>query len=206
MVEDALGGTSRSLDGGGGKRVVLEEGHVASRDLDGSRTGAHFGEMRLLLAVASLLTLACSDRVTGPGPQSLSGHWVSQRFHLGPSASYEQHLTFGPFMRFASEARNYGSYPGQGPDEFSGYSRVEGTYGIDGDRLHFHPQRVVEWDLFYGPNSPVEIIQPYPYGTVFDSARFDIAVDRLTLRYLSYPLDAPVATTLELTRVLDSTQ
>jgi hypothetical protein len=26
VVEDALGGTSRSLDGGGGKRVVLVEG------------------------------------------------------------------------------------------------------------------------------------------------------------------------------------
>jgi len=30
--------------------------------------------------------------------------------------------------------------------------------------------------------------------------------DRLTLRYLSYPFDAPEATILELTRTLDSTQ
>jgi hypothetical protein len=164
--------------------------------------------MRFPLALgATLLTLGCSDRApTEPGPQTLKGHWISQRFSLGESDSYEHHLILSPFRSFASEARTYGSYPGQGADEFSGYSRVEGTYSIDGDRLHFHPKRLVWWDLFYGQSSPVQIIQPYPYGTVFDSARFEIVAERLTLRYLSYPLDAPVPTTLELTRMLDSTQ
>ena len=163
--------------------------------------------MRLLLAAATLLTLACSDRApTEPGPSVLSGHWISQRFSLGESASYEHHLTLSRFRSFASEARNYGSYPGQGPDEFSGYTRVEGTYRVDGDRLHFHPVRQVSWDLFYGRGSPVEIIEPYPYGTLFDSTRFEIVAERLTLRYLSYPFDAPVVTTLELTRMLDSTK
>ena len=162
-----------------------------------------FVRMRLLL---------CSDRaLTEPGPQSLTGHWVSERFSLGESASYEHHLTLslsgkGPVGRFASEARNYGSYPGQGPGEFSGYSRVEGTYSSEGDRLRFHPLRLVWWDLFYGKDSPVQVIQPYPYGTLFDSTRFELVADRLTLRYLSYPFDAPEATILELTRTLDSTQ
>lgn len=184
----------------------MQRQHVARRDLDRSRRGAHVGEMRLFLA-AALLTLACADRVTTePGLQTLAGHWVSQRFALGDSASYEHHLTLSPFRRFASEARNYGAYPGQGPDEFSGYSRVEGTYSIDGDRLRLSAQRLVWWDLFYGQNSPVQIIQPYPYGTLFDGTRFEISADRLTLRYLSYPADAPVATTLELTRIMDFTE
>jgi hypothetical protein len=52
----------------------------------------------------------------------------------------------------------------------------------------------------------VQVIEPYPYGTLFDGARFEIVAERLTLHYLSYPLDAPVATTLELSRILDSTQ
>jgi hypothetical protein len=77
---------------------------------------------------------------------------------------------------------------------------VEGSYSIDGVRLHFHPQRLVWWDLFYGKDSPVQVVQPYPYGTLFDSTRFEITADRLTLRYLSYPFDALVTTTLELTR------
>jgi hypothetical protein len=164
--------------------------------------------MKLLVAVvATLLTLACSDRVpTEPAPQALTGHWVSQRFSLSESASYEHHLTLTPFWRFASEARNYGSYPGQGADDFSGYTHVEGIYHVDGDRLHFRPLRLVSWDLFYGKDSPVQIIQPYPYGTVFDSARLELVAERLTVRYLSYPLDAPVGTTLELSRGLDSTQ
>lgn len=172
-----------------------------------------FVSMRLLLAAATaaLLTLACSDRaLTGPGPQNLTGHWVSQRFPLGPSASYEHHLTLrsgkSSVGRFASEARNYGSYPGQGPDEFSGYTRVEGTYSSDGDRLNFHPLRLVWWDLFYGQDSPVQVIQPYPYGAVFDGARFEMVGDSLILRYISYPLDAPIETVLELTRTIDATQ
>jgi hypothetical protein len=139
---------------------------------------------KLLPVAATLLTLACSDRApTGPGPQALTGHWISQRFGLGESASYEHHLILSPFMRFASEARNYGPYPGQGPEEFSGYTRVEGSYSIDGVRLHFHPQRLVWWDLFYGKDWPVQVVQPYPYGTLFDSTRFEITADRLTLHY-----------------------
>jgi hypothetical protein len=161
----------------------------------------------LFAALATLLTLACSDRApTEPGSQTLTGHWISQRFSLGGSASYEHHLTLSLHSRFVSEARHFWSYPGQGPDEFSGYNRVEGTYSIDRNRLHFHPVRLVWWDLFYGKNSPVQVIQPYPYGTLFDGTRFEMVADRLTLRYLSYPADAPVATTLELTRFLDSTQ
>jgi hypothetical protein len=163
--------------------------------------------MKPLLILATLWTLGCSDGAsTGPQLEPLTGHWVSQRFSLGESASYEQHLTLSSLRRFASEARNYGSYPGQGPEEFSGYSRVEGTYSVDGDRLQFHPQRLVWWDLFYGKDSPVQVVQPYPYGTLFDGNRFEIVDDRLTLRYLSYPFDAPVATTLELTRTIDLSQ
>jgi hypothetical protein len=162
---------------------------------------------KLLPVIATVLTLGCSDQApTEPRPQPLTGHWISQRFALGESASYEHHLTLSPFLKFVSEARNYGSYPGQGPDDFSGYTRVEGTYRVDGDRLQFRPLRQVSWDLFYGQNSPVQVIEPYPYGTLFDGARFEIVAERLTLHYLSYPLDAPVATTLELSRILDSTQ
>jgi len=163
--------------------------------------------MRALLSAAALLTLACSDRATTePEPQSLTGHWVTQRLSLGESASYEHHLLLQRFGRFASEVRTYGSYPGQAPDEFSGYSRVEGAFRVDGDRLEFRPVRLVEWDLFYGLSSPVRVIEPYPYGILFDSTRFEIAADHLTLRYLSYPSDAPVAATLDLTRILDSSQ
>jgi hypothetical protein len=81
---------------------------------------------------------------------------------------------------------------------------VEGTYSVDGDRLQFHPVRQVSWDLFDGKSSPVRVIEPYPYGTVFDT-RFAIVGEQLILDYLSYPLDAPVATTLEFTRFVDST-
>ena len=52
----------------------------------------------------------------------------------------------------------------------------------------------------------MDVIELYPYGSLFDSTRFEIMAERLTLHYLSYPLDAPVVITLELSRILDSTQ
>src|SRR5688572_4051326 len=73
----------------------------------------------LFAALATLLTLACSDRApTEPGSQTLTGHWISQRFSLGGSASYEHHLTLSLHSRFVSEARHFGSYRARGRMNF----------------------------------------------------------------------------------------
>ena len=66
---------------------------------------------------------------------------------------------------------------------FSGYSRVEGTYGIDGDRLYRYRWLSVRAGTFYfiGPNSPVEIIRALPLWH---------RVQQRPLRYSGGPLDS----------------
>jgi hypothetical protein len=89
--------------------------------------------------------------------------------------------------------RNYGLYAGQQPNDLSAYSRIEGTFGIEGDSLEFFAAHLVTWDRFFGPNPPERVELP-PRTAQANRAHFSIDLNRLTLRYFSYPADAPVAT------------
>jgi hypothetical protein len=146
----------------------------------------------------TLLTLACAES-TVPRPPNVTGHWMVTG-DLSPSGRYEDHLTFTTLGAFKWEVRFYGPHPDRPADRLDSYSRTEGTYQTEGDRILFQPARLVWWDAFYGDDSPVNVQSPYPYGTLFDDARFVLGVGRLTLNYLSYPFDAPVPTTMEFIR------
>jgi hypothetical protein len=82
-------------------------------------------------------------------------------------------------------------YPAQRSDALSGFSRVEGLFTADGDRLYLEPERLVWWDSFYGESSPVHVEQPYPWGGVFDDARYFIRDHKMTILFTTYPADAP---------------
>jgi hypothetical protein len=145
----------------------------------------------MIVTLVLPLAVAC-DSATSP-ESALAGRWATEREGLSPAGSYQSFLTFeGP--TFASEVRSYGLLQGQGPNDVSAYSRTEGTFRVEGDRLHFSPTRLVTWDGFYGVTSPERVESPYPWGSLFDNARFSIRLNRLTLQYLSYPADAPVET------------
>jgi len=85
-------------------------------------------------------------------------------------------------------------------DELSGYQRAEGTYRVEGERLIFAAARLVSWDRFYGATSPESIVEPYPYGSIFDDAHYVLLGSQLSLQYTTYPADAPVPTLLVYTR------
>jgi hypothetical protein len=156
--------------------------------------------MRRLLA-ATLLLGACSDP-SQPGESGsplLLGTWSTTPQELGPTGWSQSHLFFGK-SSFIFEVRNYGTLPGQARDDLSAYVRTSGTFSVDGNRLIFHPFRLVTWDGFYGAQSPEVVQEPYPYGDLFDQARFTVNTDVLHLEYLSYPADAPVTTSLDLVR------
>jgi hypothetical protein len=85
-------------------------------------------------------------------------------------------------------------YPGQRASDLSAYSRTVGTFAVAGDRLSFDPDSLVSWDRFYGAASPETVQSPYPYGGLYDDARFRLAPWVLTLDYTTYPADAPVPT------------
>ena len=145
------------------------------------------------------LTIACASP-TESEPSSLDGTWVTAAQNLSPSGWYQRSLTFEATGSFTSEFRSYGIYQGQSRDELSGYQRTEGTYRAEGNRLVFQATRLVAWDRFYGVASPVRVTEPYPYGTIFDDARYEMQGRQLTLHYTIYPADAPEPTVIVFTR------
>jgi len=147
-------------------------------------------QIRRHAPVLLALTIACAG-ATDVKTSELDGAWVAPAEDASPSGWYQRTLTFGSNGSFVSEFRSYGIYQGQPRDEPSGFQRTEGTYQIDGDRLLFQPVRLISWDRFYGVNSPVQVAEPYPYGSIFDNARFEIQAGTLILHYTVYPADAP---------------
>lgn len=159
--------------------------------------------MQLVRLCSSVLAVALAIACAGPtesGSSLLDGMWVSPADDASPSGSYVRSLTFGPAGSFTSEFRSYGVYQGQPRDELSGYQRTEGTYRAEGNRLIFQPARLVVWDRFNGDASPERVTEPYPYGSIFDDARYEILDGQLSLHFTIYPADAPVPTVLVFTR------
>jgi hypothetical protein len=140
-----------------------------------------------------------SGCVTDPASEDLVGSWRTAPEDLSPSGWYQSRLSFNVFGVFESEVRDYGLYPGQDRNALSAYSRIEGTYRVEGDRLIFRTSRMVWWDRFYGARSPEQVEEPY-HASLYDDARYTVQGDRLILQYLSYPFDAPVPTSWEFTR------
>jgi hypothetical protein len=149
----------------------------------------------LALALATLtVTVSCSSSTQPSRGDPLVGRWTTDRSALDPAGSLQYHLTFSKYGGFIAENRSFGTYSGQQPDDLSSYSRTYGTYVVEGDRLSLNPKSLVSWDYFYGPKSPELVQRPYPYGTLYDAAHFQLEDSVLTLRYLVYPADAPVST------------
>ena len=94
----------------------------------------------------------------------------------------------------------YGLYGGQRRDDLSAFTRAEGTYRIDRDHLVFEPERLIWWDRYYGAASAEHVEEPYPWSGLFDDARYSVRGDRLEMRFVVRPGDAPVADMAEYTR------
>jgi hypothetical protein len=155
--------------------------------------------LRRLSSGLSLVLLALVSACAEPAADDLIGNWLTAREDLQPASWYQTELSFTPFGVFYSEVRSYELISGQNRDGLSAYSRIEGTYLKEGNRLRFQPRRLVWWDAFYGVGSPEQVEEPYR-APLYDSASYIIQDDRLTLSYLSYPLDAPEPTTREFSR------
>lgn len=145
-----------------------------------------------LLALLCALTAACSP-LTEAVSGGLVGDWATQREALSPAGAHEDLLSLGADGRFVAESRAYGAYPGQSADRLSASSRTEGRYRAEDGRLRFEPVSLTVYDTF-GGRAETTVHAPYPYGGVYERARFDVDGDRLTLTYVTYPADAPETT------------
>jgi hypothetical protein len=148
-----------------------------------------------LAPVLLALTCGCSE----PSSDELVGSWITATQELNPAGFYQSTLSLSAFGVFRWEVRDYGIYPGQPRNELSAYTRIEGTFETRNDRLVLTTERSVTWDRFYGAESPEVVEDPYNVP-LFDQARYTIGGNRLTLNYLSYPFDAPVASEQEFVR------
>ena len=160
----------------------------------------------LLLAFCAVLAVMPGCRESAAAPTTvlsateLSGRWLTSHDDLAPDGSHQSALTFSIDGRFVFENRMYGLYDGQVANDLSAFTRTEGTYRIDRDRLVFEPQRLVWWDRFEGAQSHEHVEEPYPWGSLFDDARFEIRDDRLVMAYRVYPGDEGVPVVGEYTR------
>jgi hypothetical protein len=150
----------------------------------------------LVLPALVLFAIGCSESTAVPSPAGVTtdlvGRWVSPHDDLSPESWAQRSLTFTIDGRFTSESRMYGLYAGQQRDALSAFSRTEGRYHLERDRLVFDPQRLVWWDRFDGAGSAEHIEQPYPWGGLFDDARFSVHGDHFEMTYTVYPADAAV--------------
>lgn len=148
-----------------------------------------------LLALATIAICAsCSSSVDSLATSDIAGRWVTPSEGLRPAGLYGRQLTFTNDGRFVSEVRSYGVYPKQRPEDLSSYTRIIGTFAVAGDQLSFEPESLITWDSFYGADSPEMVQTPYPYGSLYDDARFRIDGETLTLDFTTYPADAPEPT------------
>lgn len=153
----------------------------------------------ILAGVGLASALACADP-NEPEPTELAGRWISAPADLAPQGWHQYHLTFTNAGRFSHEVRTYGLYPGQEPGTLTAFTRIEGRFRQEGDRLFMEPERLEWWDSFYGNDSRVHVEEPYPWGGLFDDARFVLHEDRLTIHFTTYPADAPEPTVAEYVR------
>lgn len=152
--------------------------------------------MRLVMSascVALVLTAACSDSTAAnhsPIVSPIVGSWTI-REDLHPTGYLNRVLDFSADGTFSFSNTSYGVYGGS---SLSGYTKMSGTYEIDGDRLAMTVTRTAVWDSFYGQSSAERVDETR--HSVFDQARFRVVGPVLILDYISYPADAPEPATM----------
>ena len=158
----------------------------------------------ITIALLGLLLPGCAESTVGlrtiPGAPELTGEWAAAPDDIGASGWHQKTLSLHANGRFASTSSSYGLYEGQQRNELSAWSRVEGTFRVESNRLHFTPDVMTWWDHFESPNFPAVRRAPYPWGTLFDDATFAVAGNVLRIGFNVYPADAPVPVTVEYVR------
>ncbi len=153
----------------------------------------------LTIALLGALLPGCSESVlelrTIPGAPGLAGEWAAEPDDIGPTGWYQKRLTLHPDGRFASISASYGLYEGQKRNEPSAWTRINGSFRVDGNRVHFTPETMTWWDHFESADFPAPRHAAYPWGTLFDDATFVVEGNVLTLHFNVFPADAPIPVT-----------
>jgi hypothetical protein len=117
---------------------------------------------------------------------------------LEPRGSWEFVLTFSPSGEFTRTVSTYGVYAGTSATERVAEAVVTGTCSLIDDRLRVSSDTYSWWDTFYDDPGPHH---GEPPANLYADCTIEIMRSVLTLRYTTYPADAPVETTTTLARI-----
>jgi len=158
-------------------------------------------DLLVKVAVLGFVALSSCENATGVDGSELVGSWREETIRLSPTGTLERTFSFGSSGEFTWGGQSFGVYTGQPANQLSAYFRIEGSYRVDSGKLILSPRRSVTWDRFYGASSPERVEEVSGNSGYFDNAMYSVRRGVLTLHYTSYPADAPVATTMVLSRL-----
>lgn len=159
--------------------------------------------VRIFIILAMVVILSCnSDNDDSIDLTKLSGTWkrldVISSGHTEEDLRYFDMETIYDFSQdetFSFKVNFYG-FKDTNPDEIVGQSINRGTFEVEGDSLFVKASTNLSWDSEYSPEPETTLLD----GS-FDGFRYEIKDNILTLYYISYPADAPVATQISYNRV-----
>jgi hypothetical protein len=151
------------------------------------------------LLIALLLTfcvIACKKtEVKLPIDNELIGRWQST-VQGQPKGTMVYTYIYNADNSYFSSIYIYGVYPGQNLQDSSASTVYRGRYSAQNSKLSTTPVSVVQWDKFFAV--PPQTKQLHDGTGVIE---YRLNKDTLVFSYLSYPADAPVATTMKYIRV-----
>lgn len=128
----------------------------------------------LLLLSISLCFTSCKKDNPGDPENPLVGTWSELDLTAASrSINFTKDKTFNLSVGYSN----------------GGGTLISGTYSLEGNRLKTKSLEMREQQ----PGSSV--VKSVPNGEIYENATFSISGDTLTLKYTTYPADAPVSTT-----------
>lgn len=104
--------------------------------------------------------------------------------------------TFNLDATYSNKSDYYG-FKDENPTEIIGQSETIGTFNIKGDSIFIISRQNTSWEKGFKPvPETIEYNENIGYGS-----RFEVVDKTLTLYFISYPADAPVATQMSYKRV-----
>ena len=147
-----------------------------------------------LLMLIILINISCdktdSEIIAGKfSDERLTGSWADTIVAL-PKGSYIYELEIDSNATFKMKTTALGIYPTDETKDTSSWWQNTGNLIQHKDSLYFNATTYKWWDSFYQMEVKTEIVNIWMY----QFCTYTISSDLLTLKYITYPADAPVET------------
>lgn len=146
-----------------------------------------FGKI-LLLGIFAFL-VGCAEDADNNFNTSVTGVWYYAAY-ASPKGKYLDQLTLNSDSTFKYEQKSFGIYSGQDKQDTSTMYIRDGKYLINADSISFITFKIIRWDSFTQLRDTST-----QCSTLFQNCTFSIHGYGMSLKYTTYPADAPEITT-----------